>query len=231
MSEKSECYGTKTDLILHAELFRLSSCAEKFVISRENFLEIPGTDHLTEDIIEKNKEFVYSERGQNIFNEFEECSYSLDTFLNTKPEELSNEILLLSSPKVPKMKLIDSVYISLYYVILFSIGYLVSSIFLLLHRKNVCLRGRRKRIYAEFAILFLLFIYIFFPIIVIYLTYAIFHVVISDWTISFNNVKDFRIIFVFVIILSYAVLTICYKIKDLVKERSIVRRIKKSTRK
>src|SRR3989344_6264136 len=101
VSEKSECYGTKTDLILHAELFRLSSCAEKFVISRENFLEIPGTDHLTEDIIEKNKEFVYSERGQNIFNEFEECSYSLDTFLNTKPEELSNEILLLSSPKVP----------------------------------------------------------------------------------------------------------------------------------
>ncbi|MDI6722954.1 MAG: hypothetical protein QMD97_05315, partial [Candidatus Aenigmarchaeota archaeon] len=144
---KSECIATKLDLILTSEIIRLNRCLSDFTdtiafLNRNLTYDTKtGRYYITsEEDIEKWREFVYSERGTDIFNELESCSYSLDTLLDyEKLQEISNKSnssFLSESRSPPKIILLSPVYIFLYFMILAVVGYLVSCLIIWVHRKN-----------------------------------------------------------------------------------------------
>lgn len=199
----SECLATELDLVFPATTLRLSHCANRFL---NYFREYSKNANITE-----LRTFVLSSHGQNIFNDFEECSYSTETLLDyEKMQEIYSKTNAGSEP--PKIRLLSSTDIAIYLIILIAIGYLLSCIIIWLHRKNTVLKNRGKRIYLAIFVLFIIFFTALFMLDIPYFS-------------TEKIVSDARIIFVVSLIMAYLATTIIWWVIGRRQESKLVKKI------
>lgn len=157
---QKECVATKLDLILTAGMFHTMSCANQFYEAATNASLYPGIIFTTNDTV-RIRDFVLSERGENIFDG---CTYSTDALLSSE----NLKTISGSVSNVPFEEKIDDITIRIitpldivfFIVLLLVIGYVFSSVVLWAHRKNPLLKGAGKKSYVVMTILFFVFVYL-----------------------------------------------------------------------
>jgi hypothetical protein len=228
--KQTECTATNLDLVLPAEILRLTVCILQFSqIQNDTMFPELWTKVVVNDRdrygherevnvpnIENFRAFVYSDRGKNIFNEFEGCDYSEKTLLDQ--QKFSKSLvgtglsdLLSFSNEVPKIQILTPVYIFLYALILLAVGYIVSAVVLWAHRKNSILKGMGKKYYICMVLLFLLMLYFTF----------------NPFSTGNYNI---RIHIIVALLLSYLATTAIWKLFGVEKERKIVRKVRSRPR-
>ncbi len=153
LNYKNECKMTEFDSIVPSEILRLTFCAAQFTgtigdnKTEYGYILLLGT-------LEDKRNFILSERGQNIYEEFEVCKYSGNFMLDEKKLAVFASYNSLSLPfignvgEVPKISLLNTADVVFYVIILFVVGYLVSCFALYFHRRNKALEGQGKKAYA-----------------------------------------------------------------------------------
>lgn len=175
--DQTECVSTRYGLILPAEVLRLSTCTAYVTSTYSTIFSSNGTYNpetgerlLSEKSVEKNMRIVYSDQMGKTIKEHEFCNYSIDTLLSGKLESSSFrgiDIPFLNEKNIQKIRLLDPIYIALYYMILIAVGYLVSSIVILIHRKNDIIYGKGRKVYAVMILAFLIIVWLFFNLMII----------------------------------------------------------------
>ncbi|GEM_PF-2857131 len=225
--KQTSCAATELDLAIPIEVVRVTGCAALFVGQIQNETKFPGLFIEVFDEtagrsgkkpnIEAWREFALSPRGQNIFNEFEYCSYPKARELIFSPQKLeafgsidgSGILANISNSSLISIHLLSPLDVLWFAAVIFVTSYLLSCLVLWIHRKNAALYGKGRETYMV-IVGFLAILFWFFVVVIHYL--------------------DFRIVFFLSFVLAYIATTYLWKIYGSPRESDEDRILKKVRR-
>ena len=168
---QKECIGTRFGLLPLSESYRLNFCAAEFadIVQKEFYLSYDPHSFSNQLDVERAKAFIYSERGENIFNYLESCWFSVDNLTDydslksdISSNSFNNMLFISGNEEVPKIRLLNATDVMLTGAIVFITGYFVSCIVIFIHRKTILYRKGRKIYLIVFGLSASMFLFIVF---------------------------------------------------------------------
>ncbi|MBI3190367.1 hypothetical protein HYZ41_01540 [archaeon] len=216
---KKECVSTDLDTSFFFGVTRITVCAAEF---SGYFTNIINTNANSIDWRSfKNspkgqkilREFILSEKGQNIFNYLKGCNYTKNDFLDPQKQI---ELKQLLNPPVyaqesPTIRVLNGFDTIAYFLILIIVGYIINCIIVYIHRRNSSLAGKGKKVYLVMILFFFIFLL---------------------WSVIFRiYTNDIRIEVFGILLLSYIATTLSFVLSDFLEESSLEKAVKKSRKK
>lgn len=220
------CVITESGFALPKHILRLIANLAWFLGNYTN-VNSPIGAILKSNDTERVRQFVHSETGQNPWTLCgAACNFKLQDFENRTKMETYEGAQLGTGTAFKfdgsyHLKILTTSDIVMYAVMLFVIGYVVSSIWLFGHRKNKILNALGARAYLMEVILFIIF---FFSLVYIQNRYDL-------WSGITSNIVFLMTPFFFVLVAAaYVAATVILWINGKSKERKIIKHIRKAKR-
>jgi len=216
-NNRKECVSTELEASVGFEISRLITCASDFSRYFTNFINTNAnsTDwRVFEESPEGQKmlrDFILSEKGQNIFNYLEGCTYSKDDFLDPQKQKERMQKYLPWEQKSATFRVINAFDVISYFLILIIVGYLINCIIIYVHRRNEAFVHNGKKAYMLLAFFFVVFLM---------------------WSVMLGIYSnDIIIRFFFVISFSYIVTTLVFMFVDILEEDRLEKKVSRSRKK